>query len=240
MTAAPTWVHVFVDVPMQYWERSVAFWSAATATEASAPWGDEGQYLTLVPAAGDGWVHLQRIDGPPRVHLDLDSGDPVTARAESTALGATPLRERPEALVMESPGGLVFCHSHDGGRELVRSDRERVIDQVCIDVPETPWETEAAFWSAVTGRALADDGAPEFDLLDEPGRVRILLQRLGEEDGPVRTHLDLATASRLDETRRHEGLGAQLVAVFERWTVMRAPDGRDYCLTDRNPLTGTG
>ena len=240
MTAAPTWVHVFIDVPTQSWERSVAFWSAATATEASAPWGDQGQYLTLVPAAGDGWVHLQRIDGPPHVHLDLDSADPVAAREESTSLGAAPVMNRPEALVMETPGGLPFCHSHDGGRELVRSDRERVLDQVCIDVPEAWWEVEAEFWSAVTGRGLVEDGSPEFALLDEPGRVRVLLQRLGEEVGTVRTHLDLATASREDETRRHEGLGAQTVEVFERWTVMRAPDGRDYCLTDRNPLTGTG
>lgn len=239
MSAAPTWTHIFIDVPDEAWERSVTFWSAATATEVSV-WGDEGQYATLVPTAGDGWVHLQRIDGPPRVHVDLDSEDPAAAREHSRSLGATARWDRPEALVMESPGGLVFCHSRDGRRELVRSDPERVLDQVCIDVPAACWEDEVEFWRAVSGRELADDGAPEFDLLEEEGRVRILLQRLGEQDGPVRAHLDLATDDRDVETRRHELLGAELVEVRERWTVMWAPDGRDYCLTDRHPLTGRG
>ena len=63
-----------------------------------------------------------------------------------------------------------------GTWELVRSDRERVLDQVCIDVPEAWWEVEAEFWSAVTGRGLVEDGSPEFALLDEPG-FRAALRR---------------------------------------------------------------
>lgn len=239
MSAAPTWTHIFIDVSVGDWKPSVGFWSAATATGVSPPWGDAGQYVTLIPAQGDGWVHLQRIEGPPRVHLDLDSHDPPVAREHSGTIGATPQWERPEALVMESPGGLVFCHSHDGARQLVRSDPERVLDQVCIDVPAGHWEHEVRFWSEVSERDLTREESSEFALLAEEGQARILLQRLGEETGPTRAHLDLATADRAAETRRHESLGAELVAVFEPWTVMRAPDGRDYCLTDRDPLTGT-
>ncbi len=239
MRTEPTWTHVFVDVPHGAWERSVDFWAQATSTRVSSPWGDEEQYLSLVPVEGDAWVHLQRIDGPPRVHLDLDSVDPVSAQRHSSSLEARAHWDRPEALAMTSPGGQWFCHSHDGGRRvLVRRDPERVLDQVCIDIPAAWWEREVGFWRAVMARDLVDSGSPEFALLPEEGRVRVLLQRLGEQSGPVRAHPDFATADREVEARRHESLGAVRIEVFEQWTVMRAPDGHTYCLTDRDPLTG--
>lgn len=238
MSGAPTWTHVFVDVPREQWSRSVAFWCAAAGGAPSAPWGDESQYLTVIPPEGDAWVHLQSIDGPPRVHVDLDSTDRVAAQEHSLALGARMEWDREEATVMRSPGGLVFCHSSGGPREMVRSDPAQVLDQVCIDIPAALWGTEVDFWQRLTGRELEAGGRPEFAFLGEEGRVRLLLQRLDESSGPVRAHLDFAVADRATETRRHEELGADLVEVFEWWTVMRAPTGHVYCLTEREPETG--
>lgn len=239
MSSAPTWIHVFIDVPREEWARSVTFWCAAAGGSPSASWGDEGQYLTVVPPEGDGWVHLQAIDGPPRVHVDLDSTDREAAREHSLSLGAQPEWVRDEAIVMRSPGGILFCHSRDGRREMVRTDPERVLDQVCLDIPASSWEQKVAFWRDLTGRDLTKGGEPEFSFLGEEGQVRILLQRLDEQDGAVRAHLDFATADRAGETRRHELLGASLVDVYPWWTVLRAPDGHVYCLTDRDPLTGS-
>lgn len=238
MSGAPTGVHVFVDVPHAQWSRSVEFWCAAAAGVPSAPWGDAGQYLTIIPPEGDGWVHLQSIDGPPRVHVDLDSTDRAAAQDGSLALGAWTEWVREEATAMRSPGGLVFCHSSGGHDEMVRADPTRMLDQVCIDIPAPLWDDELEFWRRLTGRVLELGRRAEFALLGEEGQVRILLQRLDESEGPVRAHLDFAVADRGAEARRHESLGADLVEVFDWWTVMRAPDGHVYCLTERDPGTG--
>ncbi len=38
---------------------------------------------------------------------------------------------------------------------------------------------------------------------------------------------------------RHAALGATVEGTHERWTVLTAPGGQVYCLTDRDPLSGT-
>lgn len=240
MSAAPTWIHLFIDVPREDWARSVTFWSTATEVAPSAAWGEDGQFRTLEPGAGDAWVHVQAIDGPPRMHVDLDSTDRDAAQEHAISLGARSEWVWDEVRVMRSPGGLFFCHTLGEGKELVRSDPDRILDQVCIDVPAPLWDSEVEFWLRLTGRDLADGGRREFAFLGDEGRMRVLLQRLDEDEGPVRAHADFATADRAVEARRHEALGARTVEVCEWWTVMRAPDGRLYCLTDRDPLTGRG
>ena len=77
-----------------------------------------------------------------------------------------------------------------------------VLDQVCLDVPAVHWESEVAFWSELTGREPQVGSLPHFVRLVEDGRVRILLQRLDEPDGPVRAHPDLATADREADAAR--------------------------------------
>ena len=70
--------------------------------------------------------------------------------------------------------------------------------------------------------------------------VKLLLQRLDDETGPVTGHLDLASEDRdtevaaLVSARRHEG------ERFSDWTVMHDPVGRVFCVTDRKPATGVG
>ena len=240
----PAWFHLFLDVPRPGWEEAVEFWSAATGWAVSPPRGEDGQFVTLVPQTGDAWLKLQAVDeSEPRIHVDLDVADREAAVERSTALGAQPAWTYGEVPVMRSPGGLLFCHTLGEGAapRFARSEPERVLDQLCIDIPRGRWDEEVAFWAAVTGRTPEPAKTPEFVRLadaDPHGGLRILLQRLEDEDGDVKAHPDVAVAHRAAETCRHEALGAETVGVFEWWTVMRAPYGQVYCLTDRDPLTG--
>ncbi|GGR42250.1 hypothetical protein J2S40_001582 [Nocardioides luteus] len=241
---APAWLHMFLDLPRERWEEAVEFWSAATGWALSHPRGENGQFITLEPQCGDAWLRLQAIDGEqPRIHIDLDAPDREGAVARSMALGATPAWTYDGVPVMRSPGGLLFCHTvgDDAAPSFARSEPERVLDQVCIDIPRSRWEAEVAFWTALTGRELDQTRSPEFVRLAEPdphGGLRILLQLLEGDHGEVRAHPDFAVAHRDAETRRQVALGAESLDVTEGWTVMRAPYGQIYCLTDRDPLTG--
>jgi hypothetical protein len=181
---------------------------------------------------------VQAVEGPPGVHLDLDSADRPAAVERARRLGATAAWRYHDVEVMRSPGGFVFCQTLvDGAPALVR-DGATVLDQVCLDIPSSHWDGEVAFWAALTGREPQVGALPQFVRLVEEGRLRLLLQRLDETDGPVRAHPDLATGDRASDTQRHVALGATLVRVHDHWTVLVAPGGQVYCLTDRDPATG--
>lgn len=240
---APAWFHLFLDVPRSRWKEGVEFWSAATGWALSPSRGEDGQFVTLVPQEGDAWLKMQAIDGEPRIHVDLDALDREAAVERSVSHGARPAWTYDGVPVMRSPGGLLFCHTLAEGPapSFARSEPSRVLDQVCIDIPRSRWEQEVAFWAAVTGRTPEKATTPQFVRLADPdphAGLRILLQRLEDEDGEVGAHPDLAVADRAAETCHHEALGAETVGVFEWWTVLRAPYGQVYCLTDRDPLTG--
>jgi hypothetical protein len=238
MTARPAWIQVFLDTPADAYEEAVEFWSAVTGWTPSERRGEDGQFLTLLPPAGAAYVKVQAVDGPAGVHLDLDSADRPAAVARARDLGATAAWRYHDVEVMRSPGGLVLCHTLvDGEPSLVR-DGATILDQVCLDIPDQHWEAEVAFWSGLTGRGVQIGTLPHFARLVEYGRLRILLQRLDEPDGPVRAHPDLATADRARDTEAHIRLGARLEQVFDHWTVLTAPGGQVYCLTDRDPATG--
>lgn len=238
MSARPEWIQVFLDTPADAYEDAVAFWSAVTGWTPSERRGEDGQFLTLLPAAGSAYLKLQAVDGPARVHLDLDSADRPAAVRLARDLGATPAWTYEDVEVMRSPGGLLLCHTLlDGEPSLVR-DGATVLDQVCLDIPAARWEAEVAFWAGITGRGPQAGTRPEFVRLVEYGMLRLLLQRLDEPDGPVRAHPDLATADREADTAHHVDLGAEVVRVLDHWTVLTAPGGQVYCLTDRDPATG--
>jgi hypothetical protein len=238
MSAQPGWIQVFLDTPADAFEEAVAFWSAVTGWTPTARRGEDGQFLTLLPPAGAAYVKLQAVDAPAGVHLDLDSADRPAMATRARDLGATAAWTYQDVEVMRSPGGLVFCHTLlDGEPDLVRNGAT-VLDQVCVDVPAVHWESEVAFWSGLTGRRPEVGSLPHFVRLVEDGRVRILLQRLDEPDGPVRAHPDLATAHREADTQEHVRLGAEVVSVNAFWTVLTAPGRQVYCLTERDPATG--
>jgi len=72
--------------------------------------------------------------------------------------------------------------------------------------------------------------------------LRFLLQRLGEEDGSAtaRAHLDLASGGDVAALAAEQvAMGAQVVRETPYWTTLTDPGGLSYCLTRRDPLTGT-
>ena len=89
----------------------------------------------------------------------------------------------------------------------------------------------AEFWSRALGyppvpvsaewaRRYANLGPPD----DEP---RVLLQSV---EHPSRVHLDIETDDIAAEVDRLRGLGASVVEVKERWTIMEAPSGHRFCV----------
>lgn len=246
------WVWAFLDLPEDGFDEAVDYWSSATATVVS-PWrGDRAEFATLLPAEGSAWLKVQRVGDRGGVHLDLDVEEPLAAaRDEAVELGAQVLAEVPDddgalgVVVCRSPGGFVFCltrwQPHETAAGQVRSGVRTLLDQVCLDVPVSRYAAELAFWSALTGWEVRAGSVPGFSSLVRPGDipVRLLVQQLQEADGAVRAHLDFACLDREEETARHVALGAEVERVAPVWTVLVSPGGRRYCLTDRDPLTGT-
>jgi hypothetical protein len=148
---------------------------------------------------------------------------------------------------MASPGGFPFCFvaasesrrpaaaawtGHDSATHL------SLVDQVALDIPAEHGPAEVHLWSRLTGWPAPDPlPASAFaPLYRPPGQpLRLLPHRLDEPTGPVRGHLDLACTARAAEIARHVTLGAQLVGEGPEWTVLLAPDGRHYWITDRRP-----
>lgn len=242
---SPFWMTAFRDLPSSSFDAGVAFWRGVTGYGLSAFRGDHQEFVTLEPSEGDAFLKAQRIlDGPGGLHLDLHVPAPRAAADLAVGLGATEVADRGDYVVCRSPGSHVFCFvSHSGGRRPPPAEWEgsrSLVDQVCLDIPESAYDQECAFWAAVTGWELRASARGEFSSLVRPPEMplRILLQRLGESSGPVRAHLDVAAEDRAAEVRRHAGLGAELLAEHEHWTTLRDPTGFAYCVTDRNPATG--
>ncbi len=243
------WVTAFLDLAAEDFERDVIFWARVTGYQVSTCRGDTGEFATLVPPRGDDFLRVQRLDaGPPRVHLDLHVDDPVAAADRATGLGARVEVRSPHGyVVLTSPGGLPFCFvgAHGGTRPVAATwpgGHRSLVDQVCLDLPGDVHAAEVTFWQELLGWELVvAPVAAEFSHLRRPeGQpFRILLQRLGEETGPVRAHLDLATTDRSAETARHLRLGAGVLRVHPHFTVLTDPAGSAYCITDRDPETGS-
>jgi hypothetical protein len=241
----PFWTSVFVDLAREAPESTVAFWSGVTGYRPS-PWrGEDGELATLLPPSGDDHLRVQRLRaGPSRLHLDLHVGDPAAAAEEAVRLGARVVAER-GYVVMDSPGGFAFCFvTHPASTPAPAATwpggHESVVDQVCLDIPSSSYDAECDFWRRLTGwePRVSADRAEFRRLVRPPGQpLQLLLQRLGEVDGPVRAHLDLATTDRAAETERHVALGAGVREVTGGWTVLADPAGSAYCITDRTPGT---
>ncbi|WP_420918526.1 VOC family protein, partial [Streptomyces caniscabiei] len=66
------WLLDCADRPAAVFERACAFWTAVTATRLSAPRGDQGEFVTLLPENGDACAKAQGVDsGDGGAHLDL-------------------------------------------------------------------------------------------------------------------------------------------------------------------------
>lgn len=241
---SPTWITAFLDFAPDHHQPGVGFWQAATGSALSAPRGDAEEFATLVPPDGDSYLKVQRRRvGDDRVHLDLHVPDPRAAADAAAVAGAIEIVDR-GFVVMSSPGGIVLCFvDHPASRVPAPTahpdgSSARVV-QVAIDVPRASYDAELSFWKAVTGwTEQSSSVSADFRFLVPPVGlpVRLLLQRLGEDDGPARAHLDWGTTDRAAETERHLALGARVLAVHPHWTVLVDPLGRSYCLTEQSPL----
>lgn len=243
----PTWITAFLDFAPDGFEEGLRFWSAVTAYDVSPRRGAAGEFATLVPGDGDAFLRVQRLgpDAVDRIHLDLHVADARAAADHAAALGATEVADR-GYVVLRSPGGFTFCYVTHPATTRPRptswpGGHSSLVDQVCLDIPAASYERETGFWRELTGwepRASAVSDEFQSLLRPEGHPLRLLLQRLGEETGDVRAHLDCATTDRDAETDRHAALGASVVDVRPSWTVLADPLGRRYCLTDRHPATG--
>lgn len=240
---SPFWVSAFLDSAPEHYREGVGFWQAATGYGLSAPRGETAEFATLLPPDGDDFLRVQRLeDGVDRVHLDLHVTDPRAAADAAVVAGAVEVVDR-GYVVMASPGGLTFCFVGHPASRLPAPTRHADgsaarVRQVAIDVPRASYDVEWAFWSALTGWEQRPSSVTEDFrfLLAPPGQpLGLLVQRLQEEDGPVRAHLDWGTTDRAAETERHLALGARVLAVHSHWTVLTDPVGRTYCLTDGDP-----
>ena len=240
------WTYAFIDRPRDRFERGVEFWAAVTGTRLSALRGEHSEFATLLPEGADACLKVQAVGDGGGVHMDLCTEDWRAFARMAVDLGASVVAELDGLCVLRSPAGLAFCavqwHGESTRPEVVVApdgSRSRV-DQVCIDVAPGEYDAEVAFWARLTGWQVRDSVLPEFKALRPPDGlpIRILLQRLNAAR-PTSAHLDLACSDREATRADHERRGAAVVDRRPRWIVMRDPAGCVYCLTIRDPQTGT-
>jgi hypothetical protein len=246
MVVPSSWLHVVLDVPTGLHGEELAFWSAALGWEPGAPWSGHPELRSLEPDAGEPYVHVQEIEGPPRVHLDVEVPDPGATRARAAALGAGTVSEHDRWTTLASPGGLPFCVLRSPGPEGARTvpapvawpggHRGRLV-QVCIDAPAPAFDSEVTFWRDLLPGHWVDSPSPEFAGKWHDGRspLQLLFQRLDEPDGAVRAHLDHGTDDLDAEVARLLALGAEDVGRGRGWHTMRDPAGLAFCATENSP-----
>ncbi|OMH34108.1 VOC family protein [Tersicoccus sp. Bi-70] len=241
------WLHTVIDVPADRLDAASAFWAAALGCPLGDPWAGHPEFRSLLPLTGDAYVHVQRVGSArPGVHLDLEVDDLDAGVARLVALGATARNREPAGAwqVLASPGGLPVCVVAGRG-DRVRPDgvdvgdglRERLV-QVCIDAPADAVDTEVAFWrAAIPGRWAKSTSEGLIGKL-HPGAgstVKLLFQRLGEDTGPVRAHVDLGTTDVPRDAERLEHLGAARVTDCGRWVVLQDAAEMVFCTTPNDP-----
>lgn len=101
-----------------------------------------------------------------------------------------------------------------------------VIDSEVEDI-----EQAKQFWQSALGYLCLDaDEAwqDRYAQLDTPSnQPHILVQKVSH---PSRVHLDIETDNIEAEVKRLTKLGAKVIKVMPRWTVMQAPSGHNFCV----------
>jgi len=243
------WLTAFLDFPETAVTTGGSFWEAITNSTLSAPRGVANEFATLIPERGDAYLRVQRVNqGMATCHLDLHVDNLEIAASDAQKLGAALIHQSPGLFIFNSPGGLTFCVvEHQGERErptpsIWPGGHRSIVDQVCIDIPLNAFLEECEFWSKLTRWERRAGSRPEFEYLVRPASIplRLLLQRLDSESTErCRAHLDLACDDVSNEQKRHEDLGASIIRVEENWTTLEDPAGLAYCITRRNPDTGS-
>ena len=99
---------VLADVPRECFTDEIAFWSGALG---SPPVIDDADpdYAELGRAGHGVQFMVQRIGGPARFHLDIETDDIDAEVARLEALGARRVVHVQTWWVMRDPAGLLFC-----------------------------------------------------------------------------------------------------------------------------------
>ncbi|MFD4903185.1 VOC family protein [Streptomyces sp. NPDC058411] len=239
------WTYAFLDRPAATAARATAFWAAVTGTRASEPWGEHGEFTSLLAEGADTCLVTQAVGGAGGAHPDFAVEDLAAATGRATALGAVVQDRRPELTVLRSPGGQPFCLVPWRGQRSVPpvvtgpgGVRSRA-DQLSLDVAPDAFDAEVGFWAELTGWDAFPGEHAEFHIL-RPALglpVHLIVQRL-DVPRPASAHLDLACPDLEAGRRWHEAHGAVFVGRGAAWLVMRDPSGGVYCLTRRDPETG--
>ncbi len=232
------WLHVVLDVPDL--EPTATFWAAALGWPLGAPWPDHPELRSFTPPDGDTYVHLQQVDGPSGLHLDLEVDDPDAERDRLVTLGATLERRTDDWQTLRSPGGLALGLLQARNRTRPAAvpgpggTRRRLV-QVCLDLPPRLAEVDAAFWRAALPWREVPVDDPEFLGRRVPPAghpLQVLLQRLGDDDGgPTRLHLDLGSDDLAADVALVEELGAQRQHEGGGFVALRDPAGQVFCVT---------
>ena len=240
-----SWVHAVIDVPATHHAAAADFWRRASGWPLGAPWPNHPELRSFEPPDGAAYLHLQEIDGPPGVHVDIESDTPASSVERAVDLGAVLVAEHDRWVTLLSPGGLPFCvlasSRHEAGRAVTFADghRSRVV-QVCIDSARSAHSEETAFWRALLPGRWVDSPEPEFagKWHDDAGSpLQLLFQQLDVPVGETRAHLDLGTDNQSAEVRRLVGLGATDIddGAGRGWHVLRDPAGLSFCVTLNSP-----
>jgi hypothetical protein len=92
----------------------------------------------------------------------------------------------------------------------------------------------ARFWAAVLGSDVDDESTPEKAYVEAPGwgGPSIWFNQVHEpKTAKNRLHVDLRPLTTMaEEVARIEGLGAAVVEAGEWLTVMRDPEGNEFCV----------
>jgi hypothetical protein len=236
-------MHVVIDVPAAQEAATADFWERALGWPVGEHWRDHPELRSFEPSRGSAYVHLQRIGGPPRVHLDLESEEPNETVGRAVQLGAGLVYDSGTWRSLRSPGGLPFCvlsaRAHRPPEPVQFDDGHRArMVQVCVDAPRRAHEREVEFWRSLVRGQWVSSSDPEFAGKwhdDEGSPIQLLFQQLQEVDGPVRAHLDLGTDDLGAEVRRLAALGATDVGRGRGWHVLRDVAGQHFCVTPNSP-----
>ncbi len=112
--------HLWLDVPSDLLDATVAFWSAALGREAVPEPGDEDTYFLLGTTGAGVTVGVQRLDDErlddgeahsevPRWHVDIETDDVPAEVARMLELGATVDRAVDSWQILRDPAGQPFC-----------------------------------------------------------------------------------------------------------------------------------
>ncbi|WP_108999263.1 VOC family protein [Streptomyces rishiriensis] len=108
---------LIIDAPDEEASAAAGFWSAALGVSAR-PDAAEPQFMRLVDAVDGLATVVQAVDGPPRMHIDVETDDVGAEVERLVGLGATEVSCWLQCHVLRAPGGHLVCvipvHSDPG------------------------------------------------------------------------------------------------------------------------------